>query len=195
MVSGRNEVSSQAYFRPELLNRLDEVVVFRALGRRALHGIVNLLLEQTAARLKPRGIRLRLSPQLTAHLIEQGYEPVRFSSAMPRPSNDSDALQLLQDTGAGCVSCVRQPPTMHLRAQAYGARPLRRAVSRLVEDPLAGAILAGLLQEGDLAELGLDADGQVTVAASRPGPVYKSEIVSSGLSPKVKTKSALNISA
>ena len=65
--------------------------------------------------------------------------------------------------------------------QEYGARPLRRAITRLVDDALSDAILGGQLVEGDVACMDVDAAGAVTVAAARPGDlrILKSEIVDS----------------
>ena len=64
--------------------------------------------------------------------------------------------------------------------QEYGARPLRRAVTHLVDDALSDAILSGALTAGATARMDADADGRVTVTAVRPGddePVLRSEIV------------------
>ncbi len=67
--------------------------------------------------------------------------------------------------------------------QEYGARPLRRAITRLVDDALSDAILGGQLAEGDVACMDVDAAGAVTVSAEQPGDVriLKSEIVDSSL--------------
>ena len=71
--------------------------------------------------------------------------------------------------------------------QEYGARPLKRAVTHLIDDHLSDAILNGMLVEGDIAHMDADAAGRVTVTAVRPGdaPLLKSEIVRSPL-PKTR---------
>lgn len=78
--------------------------------------------------------------------------------------------------------------------QEYGARPLRRAITALVDDPLSDAILNGALQPGDVACMDVDAAGKVTVAAARPGDerILKSEIVDSTLLKKKITDVIVN---
>ncbi len=115
-----NEEMKQ-YFRPELLNRLDEVIVFRQLSRDEVNQVADLMLDQVNQQLAPRQITLTFSPAFRDHLADQGYD------------------------------------------QRYGARPMRRAIARLVEDPLAEAILSGTVQDGDRAQLDLDDAGQVVV--------------------------------
>jgi ATP-dependent Clp protease ATP-binding subunit ClpC len=110
------------YFRPELLNRLDEVVVFRKLGRPEVRAIADLELAKTAERAAQRGIALRLTPALMERLLEEGYSEVN------------------------------------------GARELRRAVVRLVDDPLSDAILFGRVVPGSVAVLDVAPDGSVTVS-------------------------------
>jgi ATP-dependent Clp protease ATP-binding subunit ClpC len=109
------------YFRPEFLNRLDEVIVFRQLTREEVTEIAELLLQEVAVRLNEQGIGLELTPAFKEQLVLEGYD-------------------------------VR-----------YGARPLRRAIARLVEDNLAEALLSHQLQGGDTAVLDIDDDGQVRV--------------------------------
>jgi ATP-dependent Clp protease ATP-binding subunit ClpB len=94
-------------FRPEFLNRIDEIVVFEALTREELAEIVDLQLERLRARLAERGLSLELTPAAKEHLAEAGWDP------------------------------------------AYGARPLKRAIQRLVENPLALQLLEGGFTEGD----------------------------------------------
>ena len=78
--------------------------------------------------------------------------------------------------------------------QEYGARPLRRAIMRLVDDPLSDAVLGGRLAEGDVACMDVDAAGAVTVTAMRPGDarILKSEIVDSSLLLKKKADLTIN---
>jgi ATP-dependent Clp protease ATP-binding subunit ClpB len=94
-------------FRPEFLNRIDEIVVFEALTREQLAEIVDLQLERLRARLAERGLSLELTPAAKEHLAEAGWDP------------------------------------------SYGARPLKRAIQRLVENPLALQLLEGGFTEGD----------------------------------------------
>jgi ATP-dependent Clp protease ATP-binding subunit ClpC len=108
-------------FRPEFLNRLDEIIVFRQLTRDEVKQIAELLLLNVNDRLKEQDIKLEVSEAFKERLIIEGYDP------------------------------------------SYGARPLRRAVSRLVEDNLAEAILSGQICSGDTTVMDIDDDGQVQV--------------------------------
>ena len=94
-------------FRPEFLNRLDDVIVFRPLGKPELIQILGLEVAKVLDRLKKKNIRLELDDQAKEFLVERGYDP------------------------------------------QYGARPMRRAVERFLEDPLAEEILRGHLHEGE----------------------------------------------
>lgn len=124
----RSQVNEELkqYFRPEFLNRLDEIIVFRRLTRDELAQVAELLIREVGDRLSEQGITLVLTDAVKHRLIDEGYSP------------------------------------------SYGARPLRRAVTRLVEDHLAEAMLAGQLHSGDTAVLDLDDDGQVQVRARTP---------------------------
>ncbi len=94
--------------RPELLNRIDEIVVFRHLTREHLEKIVDIQVARFAARLRERGIGVELTDRARALLAEVGYDP------------------------------------------DFGARPLKRAIQRMLENPLAKKILAGDFTEGDV---------------------------------------------
>src|SRR5207237_208049 len=94
-------------FRPEFINRIDEIVVFSQLTREQLAEIVELQLARLRARLADRRIELELTPAAKEFLAEAGWDPT------------------------------------------YGARPLKRALQRLVENPLALALLEGEFGEGD----------------------------------------------
>lgn len=115
-----NEALKQS-FRPEFLNRLDEIIVFRQLTRDEVKQIAELLLKNVEGRLREQNLLLEVSEAFKERLITEGYDP------------------------------------------SYGARPLRRAVSRLVEDNLAEAILSGQISSGDTAVMDIDDDGQVQV--------------------------------
>ena len=112
------------YFRPEFLNRLDEIIVFRQLNRDEVKLIADIMLREVFNRMKEKGILLSVTEAFKERLVEEGYNP------------------------------------------AYGARPLRRAVMRLLEDSLAEEFLAGRLKEGDAALVDVDDDKQVVI---RPG--------------------------
>jgi ATP-dependent Clp protease ATP-binding subunit ClpB len=97
----------QAHFRPEFLNRIDEIIVFRALSHEDLVQIVEIQLRHVSALLAARGYQLVISPEARTYLAEIGY--------------DAD----------------------------YGARPLKRAIQRELQDPLAVKILGGAFHEGE----------------------------------------------
>ncbi|HIK43259.1 MAG TPA: ATP-dependent Clp protease ATP-binding subunit [Leptolyngbyaceae cyanobacterium M65_K2018_010] len=115
-----NEEMKQ-YFRPELLNRLDEIIVFRQLTRDEVNQVADLMLDQVNKRLADRQISVTLSEAFRHKLAETGYD------------------------------------------QRYGARPMRRAIARLVEDTLAEAILAGDLADGGEVLLDVDPAGNPVV--------------------------------
>ncbi|WP_204152809.1 ATP-dependent Clp protease ATP-binding subunit [Leptolyngbya sp. CCY15150] len=111
-------------FKPEFLNRLDEIIVFRQLTKDEVKDIATILLKEVFVRLQEKGIRLEVTERFKDRLIDEGYNP------------------------------------------SYGARPLRRAIMRLLEDSLAEEILSGRVKEGDTAVVDVDDDGQVRVSSS-----------------------------
>ncbi|MDJ0689149.1 MAG: ATP-dependent Clp protease ATP-binding subunit [Xenococcaceae cyanobacterium MO_188.B32] len=118
----RNLVNEELkqYFRPEFLNRLDEIIVFRQLTQPEIQQIADILLNEIAARIaEQRDMTLEFTPAFKDKVVREGYDP------------------------------------------SYGARPLRRAIVRLLEDSLAEAILAGQIQDGD--RVLVDIDEQQTV--------------------------------
>jgi ATP-dependent Clp protease ATP-binding subunit ClpC len=96
----------EKHFRPEFLNRVDDVIVFRMLGRDDLAEIVELELDKVRRRLAAQDMQLHVSPLALELIIDKGYNP------------------------------------------DFGARPLRRAVERYLEDPLSEHILTGRFREG-----------------------------------------------
>ena len=106
------------HFRPEFLNRVDEIIVFRPLNDEQLSRIVGLLLEGTARRLAEAQIQLAMTDPARAHVAREGYDPT------------------------------------------YGARPLRRAIQREIENPLARRILAGEFAAGDIVRIDVR-DGEI----------------------------------
>jgi ATP-dependent Clp protease ATP-binding subunit ClpB len=97
----------RAVFRPEFINRIDEIVIFNPLGKEQLEHIVDLMLKSVEQLLAERKITLELTPAAKELLLREGYDP------------------------------------------AYGARPLRRTIQRLLQDPLALQILEGGILPGD----------------------------------------------
>jgi ATP-dependent Clp protease ATP-binding subunit ClpC len=108
-------------FRPEFLNRVDSVVVFRSLQLDEIHQIVDLLLARVRDRLRAQQIELEVAPAAKDHLIKLGY--------------DID----------------------------YGARPLRRVIQNMVEDPLAEALLLGRFEAGMTVLLDKSDDAGLTI--------------------------------
>ena len=105
------------HFRPEFLNRLDEIIVFHSLTREHIASIVDLQLERLSAILAERRITIELSAAAKARLADAGWDP------------------------------------------AFGARPLKRAIQRDLQDPLAVAILEGKIHDGDQVWVDVDAGG------------------------------------
>jgi ATP-dependent Clp protease ATP-binding subunit ClpC len=126
----RNLVNEELknYFRPEFLNRLDEIIVFRQLTKDEVKEISELLLKEVFGRLTEQNITLEVTDKFKERLVEEGYNP------------------------------------------SYGARPLRRAIMRLLEDVLAEEILSNRLGEGSTALVDIDEDGKVAVTAKQATP-------------------------
>ena len=109
----RDEVMGvvRAHFRPEFLNRVDEIVLFHRLRRDQMGAIVDIQVKRLEKLLEERKIQLEISPEARDFLAEKGYDP------------------------------------------AYGARPLKRTIQKLLQDPLAGRILAGTVKDGDIVRV------------------------------------------
>ncbi|TMD54101.1 MAG: hypothetical protein E6I85_06835, partial [Chloroflexi bacterium] len=106
------------HFRPEFLNRVDEVIVFKPLTREQLKAIVDIQLESLRRRLAERKIELELTEEAKALLAERGWDP------------------------------------------AYGARPLKRTIQRLLQDRLAMSVLEGRFRDGDRVRVEVE-DGEL----------------------------------
>ena len=106
-------------FKPEFLNRLDEIIVFHSLGKPELLRIVDLEVDKVLARIKAKDVHIALQQSAKEFLIENGYDP------------------------------------------QYGARPMRRAVERFLEDPLAEELLRGNVKPGNQVEV-VAADGKLS---------------------------------
>ena len=103
-------------FNPEFLNRIDEVIVFHALGRKEIEQIVKILIAEVTSRLREHRLELALTPPAVSLIVDKGYDP------------------------------------------KMGARPLRRAIQRLVEDPLAEHVLGGKFSPGSIIKVGRRGD-------------------------------------
>lgn len=112
--------AARKQFRPEFLNRFDDISVFRMLERDDLERIVHLEADKLISRLKTKNITLDLSQEALSLIIKNGYDP------------------------------------------QYGARPMRRAIERLLEDPLAESLLRGDVKPGDKIEA-VETDGTETL--------------------------------
>ncbi|MGQ9604364.1 MAG: ATP-dependent chaperone ClpB [bacterium] len=104
----------QSFFRPEFLNRIDEVVIFNRLGMSEIEKIVDIQVENLKKRLKDKGLDTTLTPKAKEYLARVGFDP------------------------------------------AYGARPLRRAIEKMIQNPLSLKLLSGEFSEGDLIEIDFD---------------------------------------
>ncbi len=109
----------KAFFRPEFLNRIDDIVVFKALTKQDLRGVVDIQLRRLERLLADREIKVQLDPGAKDLLVDKGYEP------------------------------------------SLGARPLKRAILKEIQNPLAEAILAGGYKEGQIVQVSA-ADGSFT---------------------------------
>ncbi len=109
------------YFRPEFLNRLDEIIVFRQLTKDEVGQIAEIMLKEVFERISMKGIQLEVTDRFKMRLINEGYNP------------------------------------------SYGARPLRRAVMRLLEDSLAEEVLSEKIKAGDTAVVDVSEDNNVIV--------------------------------
>eukprot|EP00439_Symbiodinium_sp_Y106_P036606 s357_g4.t1 len=116
------------FFKPEFLNRLDEVIVFRSLTKPEVAQIAELEFKKTFSRTKERGIQLSMTEKFKQKVVDEGFNPT------------------------------------------YGARPLRRAIMRLVEDELAESFLKEPTREGEHILMDVNADGNVMILRDQPAP-------------------------
>ncbi|KAJ6889023.1 chaperone protein ClpC [Populus alba x Populus x berolinensis] len=115
------------YFRPEFLNRLDEMIVFRQLSKLEVKDIADIMLKEVFERLKAKEIELQVTERFRDRVVDEGYNP------------------------------------------SYGARPLRRAIMRLLEDSMAEKMLSAEIKEGDSVIIDVDSDGNVVVLNGQSG--------------------------
>jgi ATP-dependent Clp protease ATP-binding subunit ClpB len=114
------------HFRPEFLNRLDEIIIFHSLDRAHIERIVQIQLQRLQKLLARRQITLQLTPAAQAFLAERGYDPI------------------------------------------FGARPLKRAIQRYLQDPLAMALLEGNVQENAAVVADVASDGERLIFHTEP---------------------------
>jgi ATP-dependent Clp protease ATP-binding subunit ClpB len=107
-------------FKPEFLNRVDDIIIFHPLGMEQLDRIINLQLRRLEQLLAERKMTIELTPEARQVIAEEGYDP------------------------------------------AFGARPLKRAIQRMIQNPLALAVLEGRFGEGDHVVVGVAANGELT---------------------------------
>jgi ATP-dependent Clp protease ATP-binding subunit ClpC len=126
---------SKRYFKPEFLNRLDDLVVFHMLEKVDLNQIVDLEVSKLVKRLADKEIALTLTAEARDFLSAKGFDP------------------------------------------AYGARPMRRAVERFLEDPLAESLLRGDVKSGDAVNVVKKADAEeLAFVSSRPEPQQEANV-------------------
>ena len=116
-------------FRPEFINRIDDIVLFHPLGKDQIEKIIELQLQHVMKRLAERQLTIELSPAARALVSREGYDP------------------------------------------AYGARPMKRAIQRLIQDPLAMKILAGDIRPGDAVLADVDPKAGEMVFRSKAAKV------------------------
>ncbi|XP_018472027.2 chaperone protein ClpC2, chloroplastic [Raphanus sativus] len=115
------------YFRPEFLNRLDEMIVFRQLTKLEVKEIADIMLKEVVVRLKEKEIELQVTERFKERVVDEGFDP------------------------------------------SYGARPLRRAIMRLLEDSMAEKMLSREIKDGDSVIVDVDAEGSVVVLNGKSG--------------------------
>jgi len=121
------------YFRPEFLNRLDEIIIFSQLTKDDVGQIAEIMIKQLSDRVLEQGIRLQVTERVKEKLTDEGFNPI------------------------------------------YGARPLRRAVMRLLEDNLAGQFLTEELKPGTTIIVDLDDNKEISIFVSEVEELTKVE--------------------
>jgi len=117
-IKGKINETAKKFFKPEFLNRLDDLIVFKMLEKEQLALIVDLEVSKVVARLKKRNIHITLDASAIEFLTKEGYDP------------------------------------------QYGARPMRRAVEKNIEDPLSEHLLRGDVREGDIVKVSFDSENK-----------------------------------
>ncbi len=132
--STMNEIL-QKHFRPEFLNRIDEIVIFHPLGKEHLRRIVDIQLARVGDLMRARGYTLEVTPEAREYLAEVGYDP------------------------------------------DFGARPLKRAIQKELQDPLALEVLSGRIKPGDLIRVDRGPDGLTFTPISQGEVVDEGEVI------------------
>ncbi|MGK2961310.1 MAG: ATP-dependent chaperone ClpB [Gemmatimonadaceae bacterium] len=141
LVETQVTASLRQHFRPEFLNRIDDIIIFRPLGEEQIEHIIGLQLKRLDILLADRKLSIELTPAAKHVLATEGYDP------------------------------------------AFGARPLKRAIQRLLQNPLALAVLEGQFMEGDRVKVDVGADGRLeftTLSRGENVPVIEESDVDSG---------------
>jgi len=116
------------HFRPEFLNRIDDVIIFHALDMQHIKRIIEIQLKRLAKMIGDRGLSIEISDHAKEQLAKEGYDP------------------------------------------AFGARPLKRALQKLIIDPLAMKLLEGKFKPGDVVFVNVGEDGKIELSLE-PEPV------------------------
>ena len=124
----RVRAAVKGFFRPEFVNRIDEILVFRALSKDALASIFEIQLKKLKKLLDPRQIGLEVTPAAKAAVVEAGYDP------------------------------------------RYGARPLKRAMTALIQKPLASKLLAADFVDNDTIVIDVGANAEELAFSRKGGP-------------------------
>jgi ATP-dependent Clp protease ATP-binding subunit ClpC len=117
-IKGKIHEAAKKFFKPEFLNRLDDIVIFRMLEKTQLNVIVDLEVSKVVTRLKKKNIHITLDDSAREFLMKEGFDP------------------------------------------QYGARPMRRAVEKNIEDPLAEHLLRGDVRDGDTVKVSFDEESK-----------------------------------
>jgi len=138
-IKGKINEAAKKFFKPEFLNRLDDIVVFHMLEKSQLNKIVDLEVNKVVVRLKSKNIHISLDDTAREFLMKEGYDP------------------------------------------QYGARPMRRAVEKNIEDPLAEHLLRGDIREGDTVSVSYDDEQKrLKFSAAERAPAEEAPVASSG---------------
>jgi len=126
MIEAQVMTDLRQHFRPEFLNRVDDIIIFRPLSQEQIEQIVELQLEHLEKLLADRKLTIELTPEAKRVIAEEGYDP------------------------------------------AFGARPLKRAVQRLLQNPLAMQVLEGRFHEGDRIRVTVTSGGSLAFERAEP---------------------------
>jgi ATP-dependent Clp protease ATP-binding subunit ClpC len=132
-IKGKINEAAKKFFKPEFLNRLDDLIVFKMLEKEQLNTIVDLEVSKVVARLKKKNIVITLDAGAVEFLAKEGYDP------------------------------------------QYGARPMRRAVEKNIEDPLSEHLLRGDVREGDVVKVTFDVENKRLKFAADARPEAEKE--------------------